>query len=135
MPDQGALSTFATEFPGLNFQICPGPLQLASYPRHHKADLAQACYSQEDIDTLSINWASLCSKCLQWGHQKIHCQARLICIYCSSPGHKVIDCPSRSLPKIHNSLINNQEKAIHNTGLSAHILPIMDRQPRPRTTA
>lgn len=38
----------------------------------HKADLAQASYSEEEILTLDRFWASLCARCLQWGHKKIN---------------------------------------------------------------
>ena len=37
----------------------------------HKADLDQAHYSLKDIMELNSHWASLCSKCLQWGHKKL----------------------------------------------------------------
>lgn len=64
----------------------------------HKADLAQADYSLDDISTLAANWAALCSRCLQWGHRKVSFQTRLICINCSVPDHKVIDCTKCATP-------------------------------------
>ena len=61
----------------------------------HKADLAQAQYTWEEMTTLASLWAVLCAKCLQWGHQKTSCQARLICIQCLAPGHKAFVCPQK----------------------------------------
>lgn len=58
----------------------------------HKCDLAQAKYSEQEITELTNNWGSLCAKCLQWGHKKISCSARVICINCSAPGHKTAEC-------------------------------------------
>lgn len=60
---------------------------------HHKVDLAQAYYTEQEISNLATNWANLCSRCLQWGHQRISCQPRLICFKCSAPDHKAIHCP------------------------------------------
>ena len=62
---------------------------------HHKADLAQADYSDKDIFTLADCWAALCARCLQWGHNRSYCTARIICINCSAPEHKAINCPAR----------------------------------------
>lgn len=107
---------------------------LPTLSARHKADLAQACYSQEEIDTLTKNWASLCSRCLQWGHQKIHCHARVICIHCSSPDQKVINYPSRPLSKPNDSIFNDHENAIIKTRFPAQMLPNADRLSRPRTT-
>ena len=88
-----ALSAAATDLSEISLPLCSPhlawpPMLMA----RHKADLAQAHYSESDILDLSSNWAVLCSRCLQWGHHKISCQARLICINCSSPGHKASDC-------------------------------------------
>ena len=60
----------------------------------HKDYLAQASYSEEEITTLANNWAVLCARYLQWGHQKIDCPAILICINCSTPDHKASKCPA-----------------------------------------
>ena len=62
---------------------------------HYKMDWAQAGYTEEDIDLIDKNWAVLCSRCLQWGHQKIHCPPRVICIHCSTPDHKARNCSAR----------------------------------------
>lgn len=59
----------------------------------HKADLAQAQYSEKEISNLAANWAMLCARCLQWGHKKVSCHARVICINCSAPDHKAINFP------------------------------------------
>ena len=40
-------------------------------------------------------WGVLCAKCLQWGHDKSQCYARIICLHCSAPGHKGFNCPSK----------------------------------------
>ena len=80
----------------------------------HKLDLAQAQYSQQDIENLATNWAALCSKCLQWGHSRVNCEARLICINCSGRDHKAFNCPecaiasdlNRQVPSISNRMIN-----------------------------
>lgn len=81
----------------LNIQRCPSVfchLRSNMHPPHncwpptlsnqHKADLAQAHYSLEDILEIDTNWA------------KASCHARLICFKCSTPDHKAINCPISS---------------------------------------
>lgn len=89
----------------------------------HKADLAQASYSEEEISPLDRFWASLCARCLQWGHKKINCQARIICIHCSALDHKVINCPSLNNPKFYGSNLPAHGKDITHPGSSAWFPP------------
>ena len=77
----------------------------------YKVDLAQACYSEQEISVLSANWANLCARCLQWGHRKQTCQARLICFNCSAPDHKAIYFPlKKQLPTIGVQSLGNERR-------------------------
>lgn len=99
---------------------------------HHKADLAQACYTKDDVLALDTNWAILCARCLQWGHKKISCQARVICINCSTPDHKVSNCPlwikQQSTFGLKSTVHGNHTNHI---GFSEHTAPPEGAPPKP----
>ena len=48
----------------------------------HIADLSRAGYSHTEVSDIAKNWGQLCGKCLQWGHNRPFCHARLICLTC-----------------------------------------------------
>ena len=78
----------------------------------HKADLAQADYSADDINSLATNWAALCARCLQWGHTRIDFHAHLICINYSGSDHKTGNCPKRCNHDNRHLPESNKETAI-----------------------
>jgi len=71
----------------------------------HITDLSRACYIEKEIKDIVDCWAALCSRCIQWGHTKSNCHARIICISCSAPGHKGINFPVRPRKSIDGNSI------------------------------
>lgn len=65
----------------------------------HKADLAQAYYTEEEIIDLAVNWPILYSKCLHWGHKRITCLAQVICIKCSPLITRPLNAHEKEIPR------------------------------------